>query len=1422
MQPLNHRAKSSLRSKMVRTALVPMGLMVLWGAIVFFNMRVLVQDSYQVEQTYSSIAKATHIMAHVVSMEAGLRGYAVTGKEKFLEPYHKANQVLDGELNELKQLVLDNPVQIQRLGRITRQISTWKESWGDSVIGLRKEIKEGAGADEAMRGLIQKGVGKKMFDEIRKLIAEMENNLGQKENNESRLLLSVIGTDLLDMETGMRGYVITGRPDSLEPYDDGLARLTKHSEQFKEQIPASEPKLAMMMRELNSLIEKWKNEAAAPQIELRGKIKKTMVDMAELISTEGGKRYLDLVREGVDDFLAAEKSLLHTRQVQASSTRDLTMWSVVLGSILTLSLGAFLAFIVSGWVLSPVVSLSQWARQVASGELEQHHINTSDDELGELNASITDMTGLFADIVWMVDLMARGEIPDQVNLRSEKDEVGRAINGMVGSFSSIVDQANAIAKGDYSADLKPRSPKDILSISMANMTRQLREFKASSQEQSYIKTGQAEIAEILRGEQDLTKLAQSSIRYICKYMGASVGAFYIKDQDGALKLTGGYAFVKREGLPGQYRLGEGILGQAALEGRTIRVNNCPQDYVKIQSGLGEAAPMNLIASPLIYQGEVLGVVEIGAFKEFRDMEIIYLETCSTAVAAAVHTVRASSTMAELLEQTRQQAQEMQVQQEELRVTNEELEEQAKALKESESRLTAQQEELRVANEELEEQAKSLEIQQQNLIRRNGELSATQKKLRQKALELEQASQYKSEFLANMSHELRTPLNSMLLLSQLLAENKSKNLSDKQLEFTTAINSAGNDLLALINDVLDLSKVEAGQFEVNMEPINLAHLAEGVQRDFQQLSDEKNLFIKVSLAEGVPDKLASDSYRLKQILKNLLSNAFKFTEHGGVELIIHRPDPQADLHEFGLDPAQTVAFSVKDTGIGIPREKQQIIFEAFKQADGTTSRKYGGTGLGLSISRQLAKLLGGGLGMESESGKGSVFTLYLPAGGPPKQTGQTIQAPPEPVQKAESEPGGPEAEASPKAQTGFPGQVKDDRKNIKPADRSLLIVEDDPGFAEVLLDLARERGFKGMVAEDGKTALHFADYYNPSAVILDVGLPGMDGWTIMERLKDDPKTRHIPVHFVSGLDKDIEAMKMGAIGYQLKPVNLDGLSEIFGKIEQAISAPIRKLLLIAGDQRRKDKITGLIGKNGLEVVVSGDTSQAFETLSQQTFDCVILDMHLKGRGAFEFLGMVKGNTELSHTPIIVYSEKDLSWRDEAKLRKMSENVVIKSAHSQERLLSEVTLFLHSVESKLPAEQQRMLKMVHDKEAILKGRTVLLADDDMRNVFAISAALEERGVVMLAAKNGREALAKLEDHPEVELVIMDIMMPEMDGYETMMEIRKDKKHQSLPIIALTAKAMKGDRMKCIEAGASDYLAKPVDMEKMISLMRVWLYR
>ena len=908
--------------------------------------------------------------------------------------------------------------------------------------------------------------------------------------------------------------------------------------------------------------------------------------------------------------------------------------------------------------------------------------------------------------------------------------------------------------------------------------------------QAWLRTGQSELALRMAGHHAMGQLAQATLDHIARYLDGVVAALYVREDGGAMRRVASYGFsASWAGQEQQFGPGESLIGQAVREERMLALDDLPPDYIKVSSGLGRAAPRQLLIAPFRNEGEINGVIEIGFLHNTAPREIEFLELMGEAVGAAVAAARYRQRLQESLAETQQLNEELQVQQEELRSANEELEAQSRVLEQSHASLENQQAELEQINAQLAEQAYSLDT-------KNVALGEAQDQLRRRARDLERASRYKSEFLANMSHELRTPLNSSLILAKLLADNTSGNLSAEQVRFAHTIYSAGNDLLALINDILDISKVEAGKLELVLDTLPVRAIVESLGASLAPLAGQKQLSFKVDVESSVPATIQTDRQRLEQILRNLLSNAIKFTDSGAVSLTVS---------STANGPLQ---FVVADSGIGIPPEQQHAIFDAFHQADGTTSRRFGGTGLGLSISRDLTALLGGELTVVSSPGSGSTFTLVLPRTSPALSTEAPVST---------SEPNlvllvPPAPDAAP----------FDDDRACPPggATRTVLVIEDDASFAAILYALAREMGYRGLVALTGAEGLELASRHLPDAILLDMRLPDRSGLSVLQLLKDNPQTRHIPVHVVSSADNGGEALSLGAIGYAMKPTTRAELEQVFRKLEEKFTQKIKRILLVEDDERQRASVVALIADADVEIAAVGSGEEALALLRTDVFDCMIIDLKLPDMQGNELLQKMSLEALRSFPPVIVYTGRNLTRAEENDLLKYSRSIIIKGACSPERLLDEVTLFLHKVESTLSSERQSMLKTVRGRDRVFEGRTILLVDDDVRNVFALTCALEQHGAKVEIGRNGFDAIARLDAVAGIDLVLMDIMMPGMDGMEAMRRIRADGRFERLPIIAITAKAMKDDQEQCLGAGASDYLAKPIDLNRLYSLLRVWM--
>ena len=929
-----------------------------------------------------------------------------------------------------------------------------------------------------------------------------------------------------------------------------------------------------------------------------------------------------------------------------------------------------------------------------------------------------------------------------------------------------------------------------------------REYRRE-QSDAWLKAGQLALASRIQGDQRLETLGEQVLAFLVNYLDAQVGALYAVQADGSLVRSAVHG-VDPAASPASIRPGEGLLGQALKDGRAARVRDVPHGHLSVVSSTGRSEPAELLIAPAGVDGTIHAVVELGFFRELGDEDIALVDRVAELLGIAVRGAKDRSRLEELLEETQRQGEELQAQQEELRVSNEELEEQTRALQLSRGLLESQQAELEQSNAQLEEQAQALENQRD-------ELSAAHTDLVGKADELERSNQHKSEFLANMSHELRTPLNSTLILSKLLADNKGGNLTAEQVKFAQTISSAGNDLLYLINDVLDLAKIEAGKVEVHSETVSIARTMESLSKAMKPLAEQKGLVLSVSVDASAPESLETDGQRLNQILRNLLSNALKFTERGSVWV------------QVASDADDSVSFVVKDTGIGISPQQHDVIFEAFRQADGSTHRKYGGTGLGLSISRDLARLLGGEITLDSQPGVGSSFTLRVARH---LSAQPVVRTAPPAIERQRIAPSArPPRSADLPAPTLAPIAMEDDRAQLDSGKRLILVIEDDVRFAAILRDLCREMGFQCVVTHTADDGLLAAERHRPSAILLDMNLPDHSGLSVLDELKRNSLTRHIPVHVASVADYSHEAMELGAVGYALKPVKREQLVEALQRLESKFTQRVRSVLVVEDDARQRESIGHLLASDDVSITMVERASEALAKLQETTFDCVVMDLNLPDLSGYDLLEQMAQREAVSFPPVIVYTGRTLNPDDEQKLRRFSKSIIIKDARSPERLLDEVTLFLHQVESALPAESQRLLKVAREREHSLDGRRVLVVEDDVRNVFALSKVLEPKGIQIEIARNGREAIDALtanfaQPGERIDLVLMDIMMPEMDGYTAMREIRKRPEWKKLPIIALTAKAMPDDHERCIAAGANDYIAKPLDVERLLSLVRVWM--
>ncbi|OMQ39164.1 two-component system sensor histidine kinase/response regulator [Pseudomonas putida] len=1091
----------------------------------------------------------------------------------------------------------------------------------------------------------------------------------------------------VDLETGMRGFLLTSDEKFLEPYETAKPRIEVVLRTLLE-LTADNPVQTDRLHRLESLQREWGSYAQS-MIELQ----RVNGDYRGAVKAGKGKRLTDEIRKQYEDVIDMEQQLRATRNEEVRRT---TIWSITLYLLFIAGISALLAYI---------------GRR------------------------------------------------DLLNLSQS-----------------------------YAATLAAQQASAL-----------------RLEQQAWLRNGQTQLAEQVLGQLSLNLLGRNILQFCAQYLGSAVAAIYVREEHGGLRRVASYGLSReQQAREQQIYSDEGIVGQVAQQGRLIRLDAVPSDYFKVSSGLGEGLPHSVLVVPTSDDDRINGVIELGFLRPLTDRDIDLLELIAGNIGTSIEAARYRQRLQEVLAETQQLNEELQVQQEELKTANEELEEQSRILKESQAHLETQQVELEQTNEQLAEQAQVLAEQRDAMDLKNTELNQAQAQLEERAVELQRSSKYKSEFLANMSHELRTPLNSSLILAKLLAENQQENLSAEQVKFAESIYSAGNDLLNLINDILDISKVEAGKLEIRPENTSVARLVDGLRGMFQPLAADKQLDFQVELQDGAPSMMYTDRQRVEQIIKNLLSNAVKFTEQGRVSLTVTSA------------PDHGIAFIVSDSGIGIAEDQQESIFEAFRQADGTTNRRYGGTGLGLSISRDLAALLGGSINVASTPGQGSAFSLILPL--------QYAEPGMDPVEPLRGLPAlvpnriAPVVTAPELVQEI--ARFADDRLKAPFDARCILVVEDEPNFAHILYDLAHELGYQCLVAHGADEGYDLARQFVPDAILLDMRLPDHSGLTVLQRLKEHAETRHIPVHVISVEDRVEAAMHMGAIGYAVKPTTREELKEVFARLEAKLTQKVKRVLLVEDDDLQRDSISLLIGDEDIEITAVGLAQDALALLRTTVFDCMIIDLKLPDMLGNDLLKRMSTEDICSFPPVIVYTGRNLTRDEEAELRKYSRSIIIKGARSPERLLDEVTLFLHKVESRLSHDRQKMLKTARSRDKVFEGRKVLLVDDDVRNIFALTSALEQKGAVVVIGRNGREAIERLNEFEDIDLVLMDVMMPEMDGFEATTLIRKEPRWRKLPIIAVTAKAMKDDQERCLQAGANDYLAKPIDLDRLFSLIRVWL--
>lgn len=1020
-------------------------------------------------------------------------------------------------------------------------------------------------------------------------------------------------------------------------------------------------------------------------------------------------------------------------------------------------------------------------------------------------------------------------VTDDTNI-PELNKINEAVNRLSASLKNKTEFASEIGKGNLDVYFEPTSENDRLGSSLLEMRNNLKRLHEEQEANNWLNSSTVKVLQVLRKESDLQAAADKFLIALASILNIELGAVYLyNEKRSKLLLKGSYGFLPKPNGESDFEPGDGIIGQAAVDGQVKIYDNIDLDYVQVKFSTGKQKPRKVIAIPFLYNDEVIGVVELGTLVEnVPRIRFKLINHISESVAATFYNIQNNEARQELLKRVEKQktdlekqALELQQNQEELKQTNEELQSQTRALEESEANLETQQEELRVTNEQLQENLKSSQEQKAEINEKNITLENIKDELQRKADELEKASRFKSEFLANMSHELRTPLNSLLILAQSMTENEDQNLTEEQIETIQIIYNSGKDLLNLINDILDLSKIEAGKMDIDFQEVDLSDTMASLRASFSSSAKQKGIEFKIKIEKGTPHSIRTDRQRMEQILRNLLSNALKFTSKGEVSVRFYKPSLHDGPKPEQLTQENVIGITVHDTGMGIPEEKKEAIFEAFQQVDGSISRRFGGTGLGLSISKELCNLLGGDITLQSVYGEGTDFTLFLPVNEKSKTSNISASKQQEGTRQTASEENKTKSENPRTAivKEPEPVQIDDDRESIKKDDHILEIIEDDVPFVKTLMGIARKKGFKVIATTTGEDGLRLCRQYKPNAIILDIGLPGIDGYQVLEEIKNDTEIRHIPVHIASGMQEDISLYQKGALGFLKKPVEKQEFQEVLDSLQDFLKQKVKNLLIIEDEKEQRKAIRNLLNITNANITECDNGADAVKELRENSFDSVVLDLELKDTTGFELLDKLK-NEDIALPPVIIYTGKDLSKEETEKLQEYAQSIIIKGARSEERLLDETSLFLHSVIKELPTTKQKVIKDLHQGSEIFKDKKVLLVDDDIRNLFVLNRILEEKGFATSKAQNGEKALEVLEKDNSFDLILMDIMMPVMDGFEATRKIKENPKTKNIPVIALTAKGMKGDREKCMQAGADDYMVKPVDIKKLLTTMKIWL--
>jgi signal transduction histidine kinase/CheY-like chemotaxis protein/CHASE3 domain sensor protein len=1360
-------------------------LFIVSGWLVYERVSAMREAALSVRMNDEAMQAAFRVKVEMLNMETGSRGYLLTGNEIYLEAFHAGKERIDEALDQAEENVSDSPGQIYQLEQVRALSREWLDNVGRKQNEIRRRMTEGRETIDSFEQVAASVEGKIFFDRIRAALADLRSEFERARGGDLDpavgQMLNSLELDLVNQETGLRGFLLTGKEESLEPFNQHAALFDEHLVRFQTWIAqnGNDERLRQGLERVVESSDDWREQILDPQKDARRRVNEIEITQADLelfLEAGEGKRLMDQIRDYLDKVITEEEEQL-TYSTQESQERARQVMALILFSVPIAAFTGVLATVfISRRVLKTVGGepreIAEFGRRIASGKFDRVLEDTD----------------------------------------CSRDSIHQSLRMIADSFTLVVEQAKDVASGNFDRPVELRSPEDELGLALQQMALSLAEKTRLNEREDWLKTGQSQLDSRIRGDLDRKELLGNVLSFLASYLDAQVAVFYIWQDDG-YKLVRSYGLKESRDLVPFFKEGEGLVGQAALEQKTIHVKGVPEGHVNAQvtSGTGDSGPRSILIVPFVHDEQVLGVLELGSVGDFDEEALELIERSHSSIAITLFVLFARERTQLLVEELENQAVELETQREDLQQSNVALEEHAEALKESQAELESQREELMVNNEQLDQRGRELD-------KKNAELEAARKTLEEKAEALEVSGQYKSQFLSNMSHELRTPLNSLLLLSESLVKNKKGNLDDKQIEYAQTIHDSGQELLNLINDILDLSKIESGTVELEVEPYSLEEISQYVLSRFEHVAESKGVELAIRRDKDLPASIHVDKLKLQQVMKNLLSNALKFTEKGGVTFEMYRPTANDFLREHALYAEACIALSVKDTGIGIEETHRKTVFDAFRQADGRSNRQYGGTGLGLTISKELVEYMGGKIELRSEVGEGSTFTVYLPlerpGGAQEVPAGEAKNAVPAAPEKAIE---GADLVASVSASAG--SAVDDDRDQIESNDRVLLIIEDDLPFASIAAEIAREHDFKVIISPDGLEGLELAKQYVPSAIILDIGLPGIDGWKVVDELKRSSRTRHIPINCMSALDKTSKTLGLGLMDFQSKPVGHDQLEAVFTKIDQFLDKSVKHLLLVEDDEDIGTLMVEMVSENDVETIWVKTGEEALKRLDAGDVDCVILDLGLGDISGFDVLKQINKHGEDRSIAVIVFTGRNLSVEEERLLKKMADSIIIKSVNAMDRLLDEVSLFLHRVVEKMPEDKQRTIAM--SSEEVLSGKVALIVDDDAKNVYAISNLLEESGVTCVPAYDGMEALDKLkEGDGKVDIILTDVMMPEMDGYELIQHIRSLTQFKNIPIIAITAKAMKGDRDKSLEVGANDYLPKPVDSSKLVSLMRVWL--